>query len=146
MSRLTSARIRRLRRSSFWSRTSSEAIQQAIRELFPTIVAVPTLDPADYPAPERFISAFYQAIGWNPHTQRLDPTKIKINPEVWKRISRSLSDLHGEEGAFLWLKHGPSSYQAEDVRPFMVHILPGALVPRKKGVADDESSRASEGD
>jgi hypothetical protein len=146
MSRLTSARIRRLRRSSFWSRTSSEAIQQAIRELFPTIVAVPTLDPADYPAPERFISAFYQAIGWNPHTQRLDPTKIKINPEVWKRISRSLFDLHGEEGAFLWLKHGPSSYQAENVRPFMVHILPGALVPRKKGAADDESSRASEGD
>jgi hypothetical protein len=32
------------------------------------------------------------------------------------------------------------------VRPFMVYVLPGALVPRKKGVADDESSRTSEGD
>lgn len=144
MSRLTSARIRRLKMNSIWPHAPYQTIQQAIQRKFPRIVVVPSLDPADYPTPEHFISAFYQAIGWDPHTQRLNPIKIKVNPETWKRISKALSAQHGEEGAFLWLKHGPSSYQAENVREFMVHILPGALVPQKKGAANRESSRANE--
>lgn len=92
-----------------------------------TLVRVPPVNPAAFQTATEFVLAFYRALGWNPATHRLDPTRVRMNSDTWKRYVGILVRRHGLPGGFAWMNYGPSGSGGADVQRSQLVIEDGWL-------------------
>lgn len=63
--------------------------------------------------PENFILGFYKDLGWNPETEILDPTKVRISESTYNNLGERLkesveeSEFLGQNPLLLWMNYGP---------------------------------------
>ena len=90
---------------------------------------LPSLAAIDYQDVHEFVVAFFVALGWDPIQQEIDPSKIRVHPDNWKRLCEDIKEVWGLGGALAWMNYGPSG--DEDNRVHLqigeVEIIPGAM-------------------
>lgn len=74
------------------------------------------------------IKSFYSSLGWDETTQVLNPTKIKVNREDYKKMSEDFQ-ANGKDKdektrlALIFMNYGPSV--GDNVKVGMIHIHNG---------------------
>lgn len=86
---------------------------------------LPDLNLDDFGDVGLFICAFYQALGWNPKAQELDPRRIKIHPEIWQHHCEQITKKWGVKAGLAWMNYGPS--EDSNLDKTQVRILKGAM-------------------
>ena len=97
---------------------------------------MPILDVADLEDAPCFIIAFYEALGWKPDSQELDPRKIKMHPETWNHFCEQLIQLGGQVAGLSWMNFGPSvdTNNAYRLDKTEIKILEGAITDANKHI------------
>jgi hypothetical protein len=75
---------------------------------------LPKLDVDDFEAAFDLILEFYKQVGWDSDKHELDPTKIKVNSEDWKKICTEIKSRWGLPGAMAWMNYGPCGNEQND--------------------------------
>lgn len=76
---------------------------------------LPKLDVNDFGAAVDFIIEFYEQLGWDRNRQVLDPSKIRIQSEVWNLICAAIKQRWGLPGAMTWTNYGPSGGEEDNL-------------------------------